>query len=385
MTYRSSISRHQFIIFRVLSGLGLTSFFLGSLSDVSYQDFWAPYFPQIPWESLVNRFPNILELLGSPYWPLIGMAVLSLLISLGLGRKFLSSLLVYGLGCLHHSQYLSITPNSLAIMFLLLILMVVPEAESRAKKDQWRFPKPLFQVSSVILVFFYVLYVSPFQLPSRLMLPEGQVLVSHLSLEMQVFFSLMILLIPLKSIRWVFWLACVALFFVVMSGAAGWMNSWYLLPFLIIGIDPAWFSPDEDSEADMLVFYDGSCGLCHGFVQFLLEVDGRERITFSALQSPYAQSVLKESPQYSQELSSVVVLSQNQLLDQSSAVVRILKELGGMWSMAGHLLSVIPQKGRDALYQMISKKRYQWFGKKEDCPLPSPEQRARFIEGLSQE
>lgn len=369
----------------MLSGLGLASFFLGSLKDVSYQDFWAPYFPQIPWESLVNRFPNILELLGSTFWPLIVMAILSLFIALGLGRKFLSSLLVYGLGCLHHSQYLSITPNSLAIMFLLLILMVVPEAESRAKKDHWRFPKPLFQVSSVILVFFYVLYVSPFQLPSRLMLPEGQMMVSHLSLEVQVFFSLMILLIPLKSIRWVFWLACVALSVVLMSGAAGWMNSWYMLAFLVIGIDPTWFSPEQESEADMLVFYDGSCGLCHGFVQFLLEVDARERLTFSALQSPYAQSVLKESPQYSQELSSVVVLSQNQLLDQSSAVVRILKELGGMWSMAGFVMSVVPQKGADALYQMISKKRYQWFGKKEDCPLPSPEQRARFIEGVPQE
>lgn len=368
------------MLFRFITGLGLASYFLGSWSGSSYEAFWSPYFPMIEWQSLVERFPNVLDLFGSPQILLALMSLVSLGVALGFFRKFLSSLLIYGLGCLHHAQYLSITPNSLAVMFLLLILMVVPEKESHQLKLGWRFPRPVFQVSSVIVVFFYVLLVAPFQLPNRLMLGDQSLAVHHLSLEWQVLFSLFILSIPLKNVRWVFWLASLLLSVVVLFGQAGWMNAWYLIPFLLLSIDPRWFTPSSKT----LVFYDGHCGLCHGFVQFLLEIDWQQNIHFSALQSPYAQDALKGHPQYLADLSSVVVLSDDQLADKSKAVALVFKQCGGIWAMLGLIIQVLPLKLADWGYELIAQRRYQWFGRKEVCSLPSPEQRSRFIENAAE-
>lgn len=382
IVYRlSETSRHQFITARLFSGVFMAFFFLGALQGIEFEIFWIPYFPVVEWNSLVDRFPNILDLYRAPKILLGVMSVISLLIAFGLARKFLSSVLIYGLACLHHEELFHITPNSLALLFLLLLMMVVPEKESFRLKKHWRFPRGIHQISSALVVFFYVLLVNPFQIADRMMQADGLEQQALLSFELQIVLGLFILTLALKSYRWVFWFASLFLTIFVGWGDAGFMNTWFMYPLLVLAIDPRWFTQKEEQTVGALVFYDGHCGLCHGFVNFLLEVDWQKRVNFSALQSPYAQKMLKEKySHYLSDLNSVVVLSQDQVAEKSKAVILVFKELGGMWTGMGYLMQMMPLKISDWCYDFVSARRYQWFARHEVCSLPTTEERERFIE-----
>ncbi|EGD18946.1 hypothetical protein XGA_2429 [Xanthomonas hortorum ATCC 19865] len=67
------------------------------------------------------------------------------------------------------------------------------------------------------------------------------------------------------------------------------------------------------------------------------------------------------------------------LVDASDAIVRVLAGLGGIWRLAT-VLRVVPSGVRDIGYRLIARNRYRWFGRTEHCMLPSPEQRARFLD-----
>jgi predicted DCC family thiol-disulfide oxidoreductase YuxK len=127
-----------------------------------------------------------------------------------------------------------------------------------------------------------------------------------------------------------------------------------------------------------IVFYDGVCILCNGFVQFIVNADQKGKINFATLQSATAQKMIDGN--YTQnELDTVVLLKDAQVYTKSTAVIEILKSLGGLYAMSG-LLYIFPLSLRDFIYDIVASNRYKWFGKKETCLLPSLEQRKRFID-----
>ena len=142
-----------------------------------------------------------------------------------------------------------------------------------------------------------------------------------------------------------------------------------------------------NSEADRptnVVFFDGVCGLCNRFVDFVLSRDRRAAIRFAPLQGETAGRVL--STQYSvlsagsQSFDTIVWRdSSNHEFVRSAAAVRVLWRIGGSWWLIGWLLWLIPRPLRDVGYRIISANRYRWFGKKETCRLPSPAERSRFL------
>jgi predicted DCC family thiol-disulfide oxidoreductase YuxK len=75
-----------------------------------------------------------------------------------------------------------------------------------------------------------------------------------------------------------------------------------------------------------------------------------------------------------------VFLHQGQVARHSTAIVRVLRELGGVWSLLGCLLWLVPRPLRDFGYRCIASQRYRIFGKKETCRLPTPGERARFLD-----
>lgn len=128
-----------------------------------------------------------------------------------------------------------------------------------------------------------------------------------------------------------------------------------------------------------IVFFDGVCHLCSGSVQFLLRHDRKKELSFCALQSPQAHEILAE---YSFDLSSfesIVFFRNNIIFTHSDAIIEIACELGGFWKMAV-CLRIIPKVLRDAVYSVIARSRYSLFGKAQECWLPTPELRARFID-----
>ncbi len=141
------------------------------------------------------------------------------------------------------------------------------------------------------------------------------------------------------------------------------------------------------SEADRptnVVFFDGVCGLCNRFVDFVLSRDRRNAIRFAPLQGETAGRVVSGEWRVASggqnPITTIVWLDSSSCeFVRSAAAVRVLWRLGGIWWLIGWLLWLIPRPLRDVGYRIISANRYRWFGKKETCRLPSPAERERFL------
>ena len=127
---------------------------------------------------------------------------------------------------------------------------------------------------------------------------------------------------------------------------------------------------------ELVIFFDGVCGLCNGFVDFVIKVDKNQIFKFSPLQSEFAKAHLQESD--IKELKSVVLIKNGKTYRKSEAVFEVFKSLGGAWS-ALSWLRILPPALRNQGYDLVAKYRYKIFGKKETCRLPSPDERQRFI------
>jgi predicted DCC family thiol-disulfide oxidoreductase YuxK len=132
-----------------------------------------------------------------------------------------------------------------------------------------------------------------------------------------------------------------------------------------------------------ILFFDGVCGLCNGFVDFLMARDRRGAFRFATLQGETAARLLAGTGGGSSEgpgerMRSVVLWQDGRAYRRSEAVIRLFTGLGGIWKLAaaGRLL---PAGFRDLLYDFIARNRYRWFGKRETCRMPKPEERARFL------
>jgi predicted DCC family thiol-disulfide oxidoreductase YuxK len=126
-----------------------------------------------------------------------------------------------------------------------------------------------------------------------------------------------------------------------------------------------------------VVFFDGVCGLCNHWVDFLLARDRDRHFHFSPLQGETARDWLKIGPE--EALDSVVLIDARGIHRKTDAVWRMLLQLGGLWWIAGWLLRLVPRPIRNWGYDIVARHRYRWFGKKETCSLPTPDERERFL------
>lgn len=131
------------------------------------------------------------------------------------------------------------------------------------------------------------------------------------------------------------------------------------------------------SEGISVVFFDGVCGLCNTTVDFVLLRDRAHRFRFAPLQGETARQELPEDEL--QRLDTLVLRDSTGIYRRSSAVVRIAWGLPGIWPLLGWLLWLVPLPLRNLGYRIVSRYRLSWFGQKETCRLPTPEERARFL------
>ena len=125
------------------------------------------------------------------------------------------------------------------------------------------------------------------------------------------------------------------------------------------------------------VYYDGLCALCDGFVRFVVKRDRARRYKFAPLQGETAR--VRMAGRLSVEAMKTVVLEQyDGLRTRSDAALAILSGLGGPWRLAA-VFRVVPRPIRDAVYDLIARRRYRWFGHLEACRIPEPEERDRFL------
>ena len=132
-----------------------------------------------------------------------------------------------------------------------------------------------------------------------------------------------------------------------------------------------------------LVLYDGVCGLCNRLVSFLLRHDRRDQFRFAPLQSELAQMLLRRYGLDPNDFDTVVVLADfgqpaERALTLSQAALWAVSRLDGIWGLFV-IAKLIPLSLREGLYRFIAHRRYRIFGKYEQCPLPRPEDRGKFL------
>lgn len=142
------------------------------------------------------------------------------------------------------------------------------------------------------------------------------------------------------------------------------------------------FSPQTASQTQTaaltqpIVFFDGECVMCNGFVDLLLRVDPKGTILIAPLQGQTGRQYLPPLP-LEREAWSIYYRDEENLYDQSDAFVQLCRRLGGVWSLF-RLIGLLPRPIRDRIYRIIARHRYQLFGRRA-CRIPSNSEQDRFL------
>jgi predicted DCC family thiol-disulfide oxidoreductase YuxK len=130
--------------------------------------------------------------------------------------------------------------------------------------------------------------------------------------------------------------------------------------------------------AKSIVLFDGVCNLCNGFINFLIDRDPHDRFQFGSLQSESAKELLRPFNYSADELSTLLLIQDGQLHSQSTAVLKIFRQMSGAWPLM-YAFIVLPKAFRDFVYNLVARNRYRIFGRKEACRIPTPELRSKFV------
>lgn len=153
-------------------------------------------------------------------------------------------------------------------------------------------------------------------------------------------------------------------------------------PEPVDSLAPDQFSPNFSAivigDESFILFFDGNCGLCDGLVRFVLDRDALARFRFASLQSDFAKRFFADHGLNTTDLDSVVLFKEDQFFVLSSAAIEVFAGLPGVWSF-GRVLRCIPRRIRDHVYRWIAANRYRFFGRLDECRLPTAAESSRFL------
>ena len=127
-----------------------------------------------------------------------------------------------------------------------------------------------------------------------------------------------------------------------------------------------------------ILLFDGHCNLCNAWVQFIVKRDSAGTIRFASLQSGSGRRLLEEHKIDENYIESLVFFEEERFSVNSTAALRTLSYLES-WQKHLIFLAVVPRSLRDLVYRFIARNRYKWFGRREQCMIPTPELKERFL------
>lgn len=134
----------------------------------------------------------------------------------------------------------------------------------------------------------------------------------------------------------------------------------------------------EGSEhVKRIILFDGECNFCDKSVQFIIKRDPEAIFSFTSQQGEAGQQMIKKHHAPS-SVDSIILIENDTYYLKSSAALRICRHLQGAWKLL-FIFILVPYPIRDFFYNILAKNRYKWFGKKDQCTLPTPEVRKRFL------
>ena len=131
------------------------------------------------------------------------------------------------------------------------------------------------------------------------------------------------------------------------------------------------------AEGEILVF-DGVCVLCSRSVAFVLAHDHARRYRFAALQTRSGRELLERNGLDPADPVSMLLTDGYRVWTESDAILRVMAGFGGAWRLAA-LLRAVPRRLRDWAYRTVARNRYQWFGKRDACIMPTADTAHRFL------
>lgn len=383
----------QYSIYRIVFGLYL---FIHFFALVPWAD---EVFRQIlPREAspLLYLFPNILAVTDVAI-PLIVIAeAAAILFAIGFHDRVAAVIMWYVLACLFGRNPLIANPSLPFVGWLLLAHAFLPRApfwswEARGRVDprgNWSMPPQIFAAAWMLMSLGYTysgytklmspswtdgsafsrVLANPLARPS--FIRDLLVGLPPLALSTATWgaLALELLYAPLALFRRVrpwLWLAMLLMHLglMVLIDFADLSFGMVILHFFTF--DPAWIRR-RAPETTERVLYDGSCGLCHRSVRFLIAEDA-------------AGSSFVYAPQEGGGATVVIETASGERLTHSTAVIHLMHRLGGLWRVMAIVFTLIPQVLRDAVYNFIARIRYRIFGRtREACPLMPPELLSRF-------
>ncbi len=141
--------------------------------------------------------------------------------------------------------------------------------------------------------------------------------------------------------------------------------------------DNAEIKPDS-LTGNSIVIFDGVCKFCSFSVQFILKRDREGIFRFAPLQSSLGSALMRQYRLDPTDAQSILLIKDGSAYLKSDAALEIVENLGPPWSWLKPF-AVIPNPWRDALYDLIARNRYRWFGKRDICYVPTAAERSRFL------
>jgi predicted DCC family thiol-disulfide oxidoreductase YuxK len=134
----------------------------------------------------------------------------------------------------------------------------------------------------------------------------------------------------------------------------------------------------EEINQQKIILFDGVCNLCNGSVIFILGHEHKPDFRFASIQSETGQELLNWCGYPSDYAQAIILLDNGRIYLGSIAALKIGQQLRFPWSVLASMGFVIPRFLRDRVYAQIAKHRYQWFGKRDVCMVPTRELQSRF-------
>ena len=129
-----------------------------------------------------------------------------------------------------------------------------------------------------------------------------------------------------------------------------------------------------------IILFDGICNLCDTSVKLIIKHDKNDVFRFASLQSNIGQEIINHIGVDISKIDSIILYEPGiAYFYKAQAAIRIANELGGVYHFLS-LFSILPNSILNFGYDYIAKNRYKWYGKKEQCLIPTTEQKAKFLE-----
>jgi predicted DCC family thiol-disulfide oxidoreductase YuxK len=127
-----------------------------------------------------------------------------------------------------------------------------------------------------------------------------------------------------------------------------------------------------------VILFDGVCNFCNAAVNFTIKRDKQKKIRFAALQSGAGRQLIQQYGLPADDMRSFLFIENGKVYSRSTAALKVCRYLTGLWPLCYGLI-IVPAFIRNGIYDWIAKNRYKWFGEKEECMIPTPEIKGRFL------